>query len=283
MSGFLSIGALAAANEGGRTHAAHFRKLPGQATVAGWWTDLSMSPGNPRPNYYASTPLQATTLEGFEGLFHGDDKAPASKHLVNLGLMTPNTNFVGQFKLLDYLLYYPFVDGDDPAEQTMDNTVTLPRYASEGGQVMAVCGAPTTGGGMFTFTYINQDGGTAVSPVQGCSTTAAGIGALLTTQPAVALSTGPFLNLANGDTAVKRIESVQFLTASGGLMTLVIVADLADAAIREAGTVAEVPFVNQRPGAPQVYDGAYLNLICNGAASLAGATLSGYLNFVWST
>lgn len=283
MTGFGNVKAYVDAVNGGRAHFCSIRKVPSQASVAGWWVDLSMAAGNPLPNYYASAPLVAATLDGFRGVFHGADKAPATKHLTGLGLVTPTAGLVGQYTLLDYLLYYPFVDGDDADVQVMDNTVALPRYADgEGVQVMAVAVAPTTGNGVFTFDYVNQDGVPKTSPPQGCSTTAANIASLVTSQPAVANGIGPFLQLAGGDTGVRAITSVQFSVLNGGLIALVLVKPLADAAVREINTTAEVSYVNRRPGPPRVHDGAYLNFIMNCAATVAAGTLAGFGTFTWS-
>lgn len=284
MAGFPNVAAYAAAEAAGRTHFCSVRKIPSQATVAGWWADLSMAAGNPPPNYYASTPAVAATLDGFRGIFHGDDKTPASKHITDLGLMTPTAGLVGQYKLLDYLLYYPFIDGDDADVQPMDNTVTLPRYADGAGvQVMAVAVAPSTGAGQFTFDYINQDGNARTSPTQFCSTTAANIATIITSQQAVAGAPGgPFLSLASGDTGVRQIVSVSMSVLNGGLFALVLVKPLLDAAIREINTAAEVQCISTRPVLPQVLDGAYLNLLVNCSATIAAGTLAGFAKFAWS-
>lgn len=281
--GFGNVKAYVDAHLEGRTHFCSFRKVPSQATVAGWWADLSMAAGNPPPNYYASSPLVAATLDGFRGVFHGDAKAPSTKHLTELGLVTPTAGLVGQYMLLDYLLYYPFVDCDDGDTQVMDNTATLPRYTDGAGvQVMAVAVAPTTGGGSFTFDYVNQDGLAKTSPVQGCSTTAASIASIITSQPNVANSGWPFLPLASGDTGVRSITSVQFSVLNGGLMALVLVKPLADSVVREINTMREVSFVNGRAGSPRVVDGAYLNFIMNCAGSIAAGQLAGFGRFAWS-
>lgn len=57
MAGFANVAQLAAANAAGRTHTCSLRKVPSQASVAGGWADLSMAAGNPKPQYYAATPL----------------------------------------------------------------------------------------------------------------------------------------------------------------------------------------------------------------------------------
>lgn len=281
--GFRNIRAYADAFENGQSHFCSFRKVPSQASTAGWWVDLSMAAGNPVPNYYASAPLVAATLDGFRGIFHGDAKNPATKHLVEWGMITPTAGLVGQYTLLDYLLYYPFIDGDDTDSQVMDNTVVLPRYETgEGVQVMAVAVAPTTGSGTFTFEYVNQNGDVKTSPVQGCSTTAASITNLVTSQQAVTNSCGPFLKLASGDTGVRAINSVQFLVPNGGLLALVLVKPIADSAIREINTPAEIEYVTMRAGPPRIYDGAYLGLIMGCAGSVAAGQLAGHLRFAWN-
>lgn len=284
MAGFRAVGAFADAYGEGRVHTCSLRKVPSQASVANWWCDLSMASGNPRPQYYFAAPLAAQVLDGYAGIFHGADKAPATMHLASLGLMTQTAAMVGRYMLLDYVLYYTGIDGDDSAPQVLDNTTTLPRHTDGAGlQAMAVFIAPSVGGGTFTFEYVNQDGVTRTSPTQVCSTTAGSIASVATAQPAVAGAPGgPFLNLASGDTGVRQLNSVTFTAASGGLLALVLVKPLADLAIREINTAAEFACVRNRP-LPKIEDGAYLNLICAPAGSVAAAVLSGYATFVWST
>lgn len=284
MAGFRTVGAFADCFTEGRFHTCSIRKVPSQASVANWWCDLSMASGNPRPQYYFAAPLTAQLLDGYAGIFHGADKAPASMHLERLGLMTPSAALVGRYMLLDYPLYYTGIDGDISDDQLLDNTTTLPRYTDGAGlQVMAVLIAPSVGGGIFTFEYVNQDGVTRTSPTQICGTTAGNIASLATAQPAIAGTPGgPFLSLASGDTGVRQINSVTFSVLSGGLLALVLVKPLANLAIREINTPAEFACVQNRPP-PKIEDGAYLNMICAPAGSVAAGILSGYATFVWST
>jgi hypothetical protein len=284
VAGFNSLTELGRARDTGRVHTAHFRKVPSQASVAGNWADISMAAGNPKPNYYASAPLVAAKLDKFDGLFHGDNKAPYSKHLTQFGLMTPSASFVGQFRLMDYLLYYPFVDGDAAGEdQAMDNTVTLDRYTDGNGvHAMAVAVAPTTGGGSFTYSYIDQNGNPQTSPTISVNTTAANIATLLTSEQGTVAGGLPFLRMADGSSGIRSITNVNVIAPMGGLFALVLVKPLADAAIRELNTPAEVELVSRRPGAPRVEDGAYLNFIVNPAGSLAAAIVAGWAQFAWS-
>jgi hypothetical protein len=281
--GFRNVRALAASHDAGRTHFCSIRKVPSQASVAGNWTDLSMAAGNPKPQYYASTPLAAATLDGFEGVFHGANKAPSTKHLTHWGLVTPTAALVGQYNLLDYLLYYPFVDGDDLNQQDLNNSVSLPRYTTgDGVLVMAVVSAPTTGGGALTYNYVDQAGDSKTSPTISLNATAAGIATLATSEQAQTSGGRWFLPMAEGSTGVRSITSVTFSVASGGLFALVLVKPLASLALREINTMAEREFVTQLPGAPQVVDGAYLGMVLNCAGSMAAGQLAGYAKFAWS-
>lgn len=283
MAGFGSYRALGDAFDQGQWVTSHFRKAPSNTTIANWWFDLSMASGNPPPQYYAAPPLEAAVLNGFRGVFRGDDVSPATKWLTELMLVTPTAGFVGRWALLDYLLYYPFVDGDSTDTQEMVNTVTLPRFESgDGVQVMAVCLAPTVGGGTFTFDYVNQDGVAATSPVQTCTTTAANIGSLVTSQPASAAAQGPFLLLNPGDTGVRSVTSLTMTAVSGGLFSLVLVKPLCDHVVREINTASEAFYVGPRSPGVRVEDGAYLNFIVQTAATVAGGTVTGLARFAWN-
>lgn len=282
-TGFRNVADYARAWEAGRVSSCSLRKVPPDASTAGRWVDLSRAAGNPKPNYYASSPLVAATLDGIDGVYHGGNRSPASTHLADLCLMTPTAGLVGQYKLLDYLLYYPFVDLDDLDVQTMNNSVALPRYEDgDGVMAMVVCSNNTIGGGSFTFDYINQDGDARTSPTQFCDTASSSPSSLVTSAPGTAAGTGPFLRLASGDTGIRSVTSWTNIISNGGLASLVLVNPLADHTIREINTASEITLVQQRAGAPRIYDGAYLNFIMKCAATVAAGQLAGRASFVWS-
>lgn len=242
-----------------------------------------MAAGIPTPNFYASEPLVAATLNPMRGINHGDNKSPSEKYVQSWELMTPTAGLVGPYFLMDYLLYYPFVDLDSLEPQDFDNTVTLSRYADgDGVMAMFVCAAPTTGGGSFTYSYINQAGNAAVSPTISYTTASAGISSIVTSQPAVAASMGPFLPLASGDTGIRSVTGITNITGTGGLGTLVLVKPLASHAVFEVNTPHEVEYVRDRPTLPRIYDGAYLNMVMRCSATVAAGILVGRLTTVWS-
>lgn len=283
MAGFQNVGQYVDAHVNGAASFCSFRKIPSQASVSGWWVDLSMAAGNPVPNYYASEPLVAAVLSSFRGIFHGDDKSPYREFLTSWALMTPTAALVGRYKVMDYLLYYPFIDLDSTDEQVLDNTVVLPRYTDGVGvRAMLVAAAPTTGGGTFTYNYINQDGVSKTSPIQSLSVAAASIASIATSEQATVAGGNIFLTMASGDTGIRSITSVTMLTPGGGLGALVLVYPLADLAIREINTQTEIEFVRERMPCPRVYDGAYLGMIVNCAGSVAAGILTGNMRFAWN-
>lgn len=279
--GFSHVGELGRAHDEGRRHNCSFRKVPSQTTVAGNWYDLSLAAGNPKPNYYASTPLKAAVLDGFDGIFHGDAKAPFTKHLANWLMMSPTAALVGQYKLLDYLLYYPFIDGDAVGEtQTMDNAVTLPRSIDgDNVRVMAVVVAPTTGGGSFAMDYVDADGVAQTSQTISANITAANIGTLATSEQGRVSGGQAFLPLRGR--GIRQITSVNVIGAMGGLLSFVLVKPIADSAIREINTAKEINFFRDAPILPRIDDGAYLNMIVSPAGTVAAAQLAGNMDFVW--
>jgi len=282
--GFANIGEYVGAMINGQISYASIRKVSSSVHNANTWSDFSVLSGEPSPNYYASSPLIASALDGKRGIFHGTDKSPAQLYLSSLSLTNTQFGFNCQFILLDYLLYYPFVDGDNSGTQTMTNTTSLTRYTSgEGVKAMFVSVAQTVGGGAFTFDYINQDGVQKTSPVHDCDSGASSPGQLITTQAAAVVPAyGPFLRLADGDTGIRSIVSVTNSLLNGGLGTIVLVRPLADIYVAETGTTSEITFGDTRSVGPRIYDGAYLGLIGQTTNAFAGATLVGLAKFVWN-
>jgi hypothetical protein len=281
--GFRNTKHLVDSINGGKSLTSHFRKVPGLATTAGCWADVGMAAGNPPPNYYASAPLVAAVLDKWTGIFHGDNKSPSETYITDLMLCTPTAAMLGPYFLLDYALYYPFVDLDDTDPQTMDNAVSIPRYTDGSGvRVMLVAQAPTVGLGQFIMTYINQDGVEKTSPTNYLTTSGMNMGTILTMQPASTGGRGPFVILADGDTGVRRILTFTNLVSNGGLGCLVLVKPLATTSIREINTPMEISFPDMRTPNPRVVDGAYLNFICNPAGSIAAGLLTGRINYAWT-
>jgi len=299
--GFRNVSEYAAADEAGQVWVTGFRKaVASAATTTNAWIDYTYFSGSPPANFYASTPAKAAVIESDKGL-RVPSVSPATQHVKNIMLMsaaasaTSATNGRQQVCLADYLLYYPFIDTDAIGEeQTLDNTVTLPRYADKGGQVVAVAQSAASALGQFTFNYTNQDGVSGRVSQNNFTYIVAGGGQVVGASGAGA-SYNPFCYLQSGDTGVRSIESVTFSAAGGGLMCLVIVKPLLKTVVTQEcrrtttgnlesyGACNELSSIIHQAGAPRIQDGAVLGLFASGyAGSLASSVLSGVIETVWN-
>jgi hypothetical protein len=293
--GFANVGEFANADLLGQCWFTQFRKtVASAATTTNAWVDYSYFAGSPPANFYASSPAVAALVEADKGI-KVPTVSPATQHLKSLTVMTnaasatSATSARQRLILCDYLLYYPFIDTDAIGEtQTLDNTVTIPRYTA--GKVIAVAQSAASTTGQFTMTNTNQDG-VAGKVSQNTYTFAVAGGGQVVSADGVGASYNPYLNLALGDTGVRSIESVTFTAAGGGLMALVIVKPLFNGYVtQECRTNAGVAYgaadqfmsVINAAGAPQIKDGAVLNIFAEGSAgSLASSQLVGVLETLW--
>ena len=287
MTAFRSFKEIAEAEEAGQVTLFSWRKVPTQTTGSGIWFDLSMSPGNPVPNFYAAAPLVSKALAQSTdgGMFHG--AAPGgtyTKHLRRIMALTVTTTAVPLPCILcDYLLYYPFVDMSVTDEQAMTQDDTIPRYTDGAGvQIMAVLVASQIGGVSFFVNYTNSAGVAGrVSSTVTCNTQTVN-GTIVSTERATAGCAGPFIPLQAGDTGVRSIESCTFLTGDVGLITLVLVKPLASLSIFDVTAPSERDMILDGMQLPQIKDDAYLNLICYPSGTLASAQIMGTIETVWN-
>jgi len=271
----------------GRSTIYTWRKSPSQVTTAGIWFDLSMSPGNPVPQYYANTPLAAVVLRQSVdgGMAHGGNVSPSQKILREVMAMTTTaTGLPMPMILMDYLLFYPFIDEGTIDEQPLTNTASLTRYTDgDGVQIMAVSVAGRTGGQTFSVKYCNQDGVEDRVTSTVLQNTAAANGSIVTTATASNGAAGPFIPLQAGDTGVRYIQSVTMNGPDVGLFTLVLVKPLLQMQIRGIDAPVEVdPFLMKGTSLPIIQDDAYLNFIALPQGSLAATAIHGTIKTVWN-
>jgi len=264
----------------------YYRKAPTQATSAGIWFDMSMSPGTPIPNYYAASPNVAIALARSTdgGLDHGGNVSPSTKYLHRFMMMNVTATALPLPTIIaDYLMYYPFVDMSTTDTQPLTTGITLPRYSTGAGvKIMAVCVASQTGGSSFYVTYTNSEG-VAGRVSQTVSVNTQGLnGTVVTTAKATAGLGSPFIPLQAGDTGVRLIESVTFVGTDVGLITLVLVKPLAQFTLYDITAPVEKDFFIDHSILPVIQDDAYLNMIVCPAGSLSGSVLLGTIDTFWS-
>lgn len=290
MAGFANARKLADAQDAGQYLYASFRKQATQTTGAGIWFDLSMSPGNPAPNYYIGSPNVFVPLKQSTdgGLRHGGgvNAAGQKKFLRKLMALTPTSTAAPlSCLLLDYIGFYGFIDESVLDEQAMDNTTPLPRHAlGTGVKLMPVVVAGQTGGQTFTVNYTNQDGiAGRVTPAVAMSTQFVN-GTILHSLGAGAAyeNNGPFLPLQRGDTGVRSVQSV---TIGGvgdvGLFALVLVKPLATFSLFGIDAATEVDYFTDMASMPEIVDDAYLNFIALPNGTLSGAPIHGVIETTW--
>jgi len=270
----------------GRVRQYVWRKTPSQATAAGTWFDLSMSPGNPPAQYYiggilSSTVLARSTEVGFN---HGPNVAPSTKYLRSITAMTATATALPMPMILcDYLMVYPFVDMSVTDQQDMTNTNVLTRYTDgKGVQVIAVLTNAGVGLQYFYFTYTNSDGvsGRTSQTVRMNQTTA--IGTIITSAIGnLGMSGNPFIGLQDGDSGVRSIESVTMLGADVGLFALVLVKPLLRTAINEITAPYEKDALLIGGEIPRIYDDAFLSCLCLPIGTLSATALVGDIKVVW--
>lgn len=288
---FKNFRALGQAFDAGKYWISSFRKVPAStATVTGQWYDYSYASGNPIPNYYAASPLVAATLEPDKGIIVPRMSAGSHQYLHRLSVMSNGATASTQpIYLLDYLLYYPFVDMDAAGEeQAVVNSVTLPRYTDGiGVQMMVVAQSPTVGGGRFTINYTGTDDVAYTTGSMFCGA-AQPSGAIVSAVTATSGLT-PFVPLNAGVKGVKSVNWANFSVANGGLCAIVLVRPLETTIALESTSVAgigsavEKEALRLRGGIVEIKDGAFLGLLGQGVAgSLASSPLVGTIETVWS-
>lgn len=286
---FRNARSMAVAQDAGQYLYRSFRKQPTQTTGAGIWFDLSMSPGNPVPNYYIGaagtfTPLRRST-DG--GLDHGQNVNALGykKHLRKLMALTPTAAAAPlTMILMDYVGFYPFIDESVTDEQFMNNSTPFPRYVDGAGlYMMPVVVAGQIGGQTFTVKYTNSDGvtGRVTAPVT--MGTQAVNGTILHSMSSGAGYGGPFLPLQAGDSGVRAIESV---TIGGvgdvGLFSIAIVKPLATLDIRGIDAATEIDYLTDCGcSLPEIKDDAYLNFVSLPVGTLSGAPIHGIIETTW--
>lgn len=286
MGGFKTIGEVIDAELNGKVRNFTWRKTPSQANTAGLWYDLGYSPGNPSPNYYIGSPLTATQLKQSTdgGLYHGPNVSPSEKYLRKITTYANASTALPMNAILcDYLLFYPFIDESNTDPQTMNNSVTLPRYTDgKGVQVTAIMTNAGTGGQQFYFTYTNQDGVAGRTSQTVTMNTATAVGTVICSNTATANAGNPFIGLQSGDTGVRSIDSVVMLGVDTGLFTLVLVKPFVQTCFREITVPYEKDLLMPTTTLDKIYDDAFLGFLALPQGLLNATVLRGDLKVIWT-
>ena len=272
----------------GKLNRYDFTKTSAVTAGVGRWYDMSLQNGLPVANPYTAetTNLKFRALSDADGMgiWHGGNVSPDTKHLLNIGAFgNTATSVPSILQLVDVLGYYPITTVTTTTAQTLNNTVTLPRYADGAGVraylvARATCGAGTPS---ITINYTNQAGVAGkVNPVTVTAVATAVAGHIVNSDP-TANHYGCFIPLAAGDSGIQSIQSITLsATMTSGSLALVLCRPLTSLPITVLGVQSERNLLNQLPSMPRIFDGANLNfLLFTGAAYAAGGNITGYCEF----
>lgn len=291
MPGFTSVDMIAEAVESGRHHRQIYYKpgmlFPGAAV----WYDGSVSSGTPVYNPYVGTPLYSTALinSGNQGIFTG---APLpneqSKYLLTAGISLGGSGIPATGVLLDYLLFYPFVDCDELGLQDMVANEELPRYRDGVGVFpVFVVQVPNNLNSFakVTMTCLDTDENNFTVDVELIGNTV--IGSMMQTtdtgKNAATTSRSLFPRMPSGVKGIKAVKNVLFAAPMGGFCTIILAKAIAVLPTYEQATFSEKTFFQHTGTLPEIQNGAFLNFAFI-QASGAGAIspILGYFDFIWS-
>ena len=265
------------------------------AHTAGMWYLLSQTGGNPAASsilgtgtnlaFQALTDATATAA----GIRHGGDVG-GFKQIINASAFSASaTTMPAIFMLVDLLGFYPITTVTTTGAQTLNNTVTLPRYTDGAGVQAIVVPSTVMGAATPTITlgYTNSAGtasrATPSAPALPLGNTAAAVSSVIYSGTGSG-KYGPFMPQANGDAGIRSVQSIS-LSASyvSGVLNLLLVKPLLTMPMTTIGVAAERDLLNQVPSLPKVYDGACLAwMMYAGAATPVNSPFYGHLDFAWS-
>jgi hypothetical protein len=233
----------------------------------------------------AFMPYTDTTVDC--ALWHGGNVSTDTKHIVNVGAWgNAVTSVPSILMIVDLLGVYPRIQTNTASLQTLNNSLTLPRYA-DGKGVRTFYVINTTNGANaqnFSMRYTNESDVSGRSLGAVVANTASAIAQHMSHSGIAASNFGPFLPLMGADQGIKSIQSCQFsaASASAGFIDLVLCKPLATIPLTTTYLAAERDLINQLPSLPRIYDGAVIGfLVFSGAVIAIGSQWQGYIDFAW--
>ena len=296
MSGFSSQDNLInAVSTLGQTYRADWQKSTFATTAhtAGLWYSLFRGGGNPPADTILGTGInlafQALTdaTTNATGIQHGGNVGDYKVLLSAAAQTAAATTAPCVLMLVDLLGFYPITTVTTTGAQTLNNTVTLPRYTTGAGvqaflTPSTVMGAATPN---LSIGYTNSAGtaSRATPTTLPIGNTAAAVTSIVHSGTGSG-KFGPFMPLQAGDAGIRSVQTVTLsVSYVSGVLNLVLCKPLLTLPITTLGVTAERDLVNQFASMPRVYDGACLAwLMLAGAATPVASPLSGHLEFGWN-
>ncbi len=276
---------IADAYEQGQWHVQPFvKQWASTFNTANAWFDATMSGTFPRASYYSGDDGVFTEYpsENHLSIFHGGDVAPKQKILSQITLHGSAANLApSRYILCDYLGFYTGISWETNEPQALETTIPLPRYENGNGVRAAIVQLfGTNANAIYTINYENQDGVNKNSPTQ--TANGLGTGALQHGQTSAVYN--PFIDLAAGDSGIRKVNSVTVTGLGAGVAVLILVKPLAEIIFRDSTLFApvEINYLTDKYSTPVIYDGAKLNFLFTATGNPTGLLTRGTCEFIWA-
>ncbi len=263
----------------------------------GTWWDWSFASGQPAydARIGAAMAFNPAVAVGNDAIYIPPIAAGMERRLLGV-TMNHKANNAGQtvvnYEFYDLLGVYPLIDGDSTEPQTLDNTLSLPRYADGDGVVAVLVNhvAPIIAAANGSYTYTSCDGSSKTADFRVALT---GVNRVVSAIPSSGAAGPISLPQGSGCGGVRSVQSIQFTTAPGGLFALYLIRPMlslqhyddpinaaATSGIKEA--IQKCQCMQGAFDLPIVYDGAHLGFFY--MANAGGRAIDrffGHLHFVW--
>lgn len=284
-----SIADMRDAYDAGRVHTQRFLKNAG-TTGDTYWQDWSYASGQPAYDARIGTALAFTPSIAArnDAIYFPPIPSTQTRHLASVTLRS-GASGTGQVVfnsvIYDLLGVYPLIDGDSTDLQSLDNTLTLPRY-QDGIGVMAVLVnhvAPQTATATGTYVYTGSDD---VQYTKSFAVINAGQNKICSEQ---GTASGGAIGMAtnSGVRGIKHVDSITFTTPPGGLFAIYLVRIIGTVSNHDGMSTAEKCATEKcfcRENGmmmPIIYDGAWLGFFYRPNGGARTDTLFGDFTFVW--
>jgi hypothetical protein len=207
-----------------------------------------------------------------------------TKHLLNMSAVTPAATAVpGLLVLTDLLYMYPScVLTGTPT--TLNNGAAKPTRFNNGigvqcsGIVATAVGAATPA---LTLTYTDSGGTGSNTGNLTASANSLPVGSLFTGGTAATLGS-PYMNLANGDSGVRQLDSYTLASGTTGTITYMLHRPIATIPLVAANVAGERDFLFNMPSLPKIDDDACLGFfLLTGGALTAGNQVTVDMTMAW--
>lgn len=251
-----------------------YRKVHNQATFSSRWFDLSVAPGNPVPEFYASTPLTATAIN-HKTSFRIRNADEEIRYITKV-ILTTSSSQILQVKLINRIAFWPFVDGDDPSVQFFNNDFKAELENYPNTQIYLVAQSGITGNVSAKISYINKELSSYSTNQQVNDSSSYGQLCFGSVTGGVT-SNGPFLNLAGADKfGPAYLDTVQFDNGlPGGILCFVLCQVLADFELQTNNSPVEVDFIKDQAKLIKLPKGAQPSFLVHATGSLSSAVITG--------